>query len=73
MRLSGRPGNCAQEAGHAAARASRHESAARPRSAACSWSRPKDRAAIDAFTRSDPYHVHGVWARIDVHYYRKKR
>ena len=33
----------------------------------------KDRAAIDAFTRSDPYHVHGVWARIDVHYYRKKR
>jgi hypothetical protein len=28
----------------------------------------KDRAAMDAFTRSDPYHVHGVWARIDVHY-----
>jgi hypothetical protein len=33
----------------------------------------KDRVAIDAFTRSDPYHVHGVWARIDVHYYRRKR
>ena len=30
-------------------------------------------AAIDAFTRSDPYCVHGVWDRIDVHYYRKKR
>ena len=33
----------------------------------------KDRAAIDAFTRRDPYHVHGVWARIDVHHYRRKR
>jgi uncharacterized protein YciI len=33
----------------------------------------KDRATIDAFTRSDPYCVHGVWDRIDVHYYRKKR
>jgi uncharacterized protein YciI len=33
----------------------------------------KDRAAVDAFTQSDPYHVHGVWDRVDVHYYRKKR
>src|SRR5262249_47533624 len=33
----------------------------------------KDRAAVDAFTRSDPYHVHRVWDRVDVHYYRKKR
>src|SRR6267143_502332 len=36
-------------------------------------SEAKDRATIDAFTRSDPYCVHGVWDRIDVHYYRKKR
>ena len=33
----------------------------------------RDRTAVDAFTRSDPYHVHGVWDRVDVHYYRKKR
>ena len=33
----------------------------------------KDRAAVDAFTNSDPYHLHGVWDRVDVHYYRKKR
>jgi hypothetical protein len=33
----------------------------------------KDRAAVDAFTRSDPYFVNGVWGRVDVHYYRKKR
>jgi uncharacterized protein YciI len=33
----------------------------------------KDRAAVDAFTDSDPYRVHGVWERIDIHYYRKKR
>ena len=32
-----------------------------------------DRAAIDAFTRTDPYSVHGVWQTIDVHYYRRKR
>ncbi|HEY1543497.1 MAG TPA: YciI family protein [Xanthobacteraceae bacterium] len=32
-----------------------------------------DRAAVDAFTRSDPYFVNGVWERVDVHYYRKKR
>ncbi|MBA2690612.1 MAG: YciI family protein [Burkholderiales bacterium] len=33
----------------------------------------KDRAAVDTFTRSDPYWVHGVWERIDIHYFNKKR
>jgi hypothetical protein len=33
----------------------------------------KDRAAIDTFTNSDPYHLNGVWERVDVHYYNKKR
>ena len=33
----------------------------------------KDRTAVDAFTRSDPYHLNGVSDRVDVHYYRKKR
>jgi len=33
----------------------------------------KDRATIDAFTDSDPYHLHGVWQTVDVHYYNKKR
>jgi uncharacterized protein YciI len=32
-----------------------------------------DRAAVDAFTRSDPYHVNGVWERVDIHGYNKKR
>ena len=32
-----------------------------------------DRAAVDAFTRSDPYYVNGVWERIDIHYFNKKR
>jgi uncharacterized protein YciI len=32
-----------------------------------------DRAAVDAFTRSDPYHVNGVWDRVDIHRYNKKR
>jgi len=32
-----------------------------------------DRAAVDAFTRSDPYHVNGVWERVTVHRYNKKR
>ena len=31
------------------------------------------RAAIDAFTASDPYRVNGVWERVDVHSYNKKR
>src|SRR3984893_14314169 len=33
----------------------------------------KDRAAVDAFTRSDPYHLNGVWERVDIHRYNKKR
>lgn len=33
----------------------------------------KDRAAVDAFTRSDPYSINGVWDRIDIHYFNKKR
>lgn len=33
----------------------------------------KDRAAADAFVRSDPYYVHGVWERVDLHAYNKKR
>ena len=31
-----------------------------------------NRAAVDAFTRSDPYHVNGVWERVDIHRYNKK-
>jgi uncharacterized protein YciI len=33
----------------------------------------RDRAAVDAFTMTDPYHINGVWQRVDVHYYNKKR
>jgi uncharacterized protein len=32
-----------------------------------------DRALVDAFTHSDPYHVNGVWERISIHRYNKKR
>jgi uncharacterized protein len=32
-----------------------------------------DRAAVDAFTRSDPYHQNGVWERVHIHRYNKKR
>ena len=32
-----------------------------------------DRAAVDAFTRSDPYHANGVWERVQIHRYNKKR
>jgi len=32
-----------------------------------------DRAAADAFIRSDPYHVNGVWERVEIHGYNKKR
>ena len=32
-----------------------------------------DRAAVDAFTRSDPYHINGVWERVSIHGYNKKR
>jgi uncharacterized protein YciI len=33
----------------------------------------KDRAAVDAFTKSDPYHSNSVWERISIHRYNKKR
>ncbi len=33
----------------------------------------KDRAAVDAFTGSDPYRVNRVWERIQIHRYNKKR
>jgi len=33
----------------------------------------KDRAAVDAFTRSDPYRVNGVWGTVQIHGYNKKR
>jgi uncharacterized protein YciI len=33
----------------------------------------KDRATVDAFVRSDPYHVNGVWERVQIHGYSKKR
>jgi hypothetical protein len=32
-----------------------------------------DRAVVDAFARSDPYHVNGVWERVTIHRYNKKR
>jgi len=31
------------------------------------------RAAVDAFTRSDPYHVNRVWETVQIHAYNKKR
>lgn len=31
------------------------------------------RAAVDAFTRSDPYHLNGVWDHMTIHRYNKKR
>ena len=33
----------------------------------------KNRAAVDAFTRSDPYHVNKVWETVQIHGYNKKR
>jgi uncharacterized protein YciI len=33
----------------------------------------KDRAAVETFTRSDPYDVNGVWANVEIHRYAKKR
>jgi uncharacterized protein len=33
----------------------------------------KDRAAVDAFVRSDPYHVNSVWDNVQIHGYNKKR
>jgi uncharacterized protein len=32
-----------------------------------------DRAAVDAFARSDPYQQNGVWERVEIHRYNKKR
>ena len=32
-----------------------------------------DRAAVERFVRSDPYHRHGVWERVETHGYNKKR
>ena len=32
-----------------------------------------DCATVDAFTRSDPYHVNAVWERVEIHGYNKKR
>jgi uncharacterized protein len=32
-----------------------------------------DRAAVDAFTKSDPYHVNGVWSGVNIHVYNRKR
>ena len=33
----------------------------------------EDRTTLDAFTRSDPYYVNGVWETVEIHAYRKKR
>ena len=33
----------------------------------------KDRAAVEKFVRSDPYHVNSVWERVQTHGYNKKR
>jgi len=33
----------------------------------------KDRAVVEAFTRSDPYHVNRVWEQVQIHRYNKKR
>ena len=32
-----------------------------------------NRDALDRFVESDPYHANGVWERIDIHRYNKKR
>ena len=33
----------------------------------------ENRTALDAFTRSDPYYLNGVWGIVEIHAYRKKR
>jgi uncharacterized protein len=33
----------------------------------------KDRAAVHAFTRTDPYCVNSVWDKVQIHGYNKKR
>jgi hypothetical protein len=32
-----------------------------------------DRATVDRFVRSDPYHVNTVWGHVQIHGYNKKR
>ena len=32
-----------------------------------------DRASVERFVRSDPYHVNAVWERVETHGYNKKR
>jgi uncharacterized protein len=29
--------------------------------------------AVERFVQSDPYHINGVWERVDIHGYNKKR
>jgi uncharacterized protein len=31
------------------------------------------RTALERFVQSDPYHVNGVWDRVDIHGYNRKR
>ena len=33
----------------------------------------KTRSAVEAFARSDPYHVNRVWETVQIHGYNKKR
>jgi len=33
----------------------------------------KDRSTVEAFTRSDPYDVNGVWESVEIHRYARKR
>ena len=33
----------------------------------------KDRPTVEAFARSDPYHLNGVWGTVNIHGYNKKR
>jgi uncharacterized protein YciI len=33
----------------------------------------KDRATVDRFIKSDPYHVNTVWEKVQTHGYNKKR
>jgi hypothetical protein len=41
-------------------------------SAAYSYRR-KERAAVDSFTRNDPYHLNSVSGNVQIHRYNKKR
>lgn len=33
----------------------------------------KDRAIVESFVRSDPYHLNSVWETVQIHGYNKKR